>query len=133
MFFLKTWCLFTKNSFPVWFPPSLLLRCLRAEATLRCKQQRMPEAAVMLEEVAKRTPPHPATLNNLGTAPRCLLLFFHSPVPKGTTSSEVKLSPSLPALCLGKHIDALPDVVGPIRFYWQSTLSNIPCQSLTQG
>eukprot|EP00913_Durusdinium_trenchii_P033058 g30949.t1 len=36
-------------------------------ATLRCKQQRMPEAAVMLEEVAKRTPPHPATLNNLGT------------------------------------------------------------------
>ncbi|CAJ1418173.1 unnamed protein product [Effrenium voratum] len=27
----------------------------------------MPEAAVMLEEVAKRTPPHPATLNNLGT------------------------------------------------------------------
>ena len=31
-------------------------------ATLRCKQQRMPEAAVMLEEVAKRTPPHPATL-----------------------------------------------------------------------
>lgn len=32
-------------------------------ATLRCKQQRMPEAAVMLEEVAKRTPPHPATLS----------------------------------------------------------------------
>eukprot|EP00931_Biecheleriopsis_adriatica_P030112 TRINITY_DN1776_c0_g1_i2.p1 TRINITY_DN1776_c0_g1~~TRINITY_DN1776_c0_g1_i2.p1 ORF type:complete len:552 (-),score=125.27 TRINITY_DN1776_c0_g1_i2:28-1647(-) len=36
-------------------------------ATLRCKQQRMPEGAVLLEEVAKRTPPHPATLNNLGT------------------------------------------------------------------
>mmetsp|Transcript_420 Transcript_420/g.1166 ORF Transcript_420/g.1166 Transcript_420/m.1166 type:complete len:545 (-) Transcript_420:103-1737(-) len=36
-------------------------------ATLRCKQQRQPEAAVLLEEVAKRTPPHPATLNNLGT------------------------------------------------------------------
>jgi len=36
-------------------------------ATLRCKQARQAEAAVLLEEVAKRTPPHPATLNNLGT------------------------------------------------------------------
>lgn len=36
-------------------------------ATLRCKQARQKEAAVLLEEVAKRTPPHPATLNNLGT------------------------------------------------------------------
>lgn len=36
-------------------------------ATLRCKQARQPEAAVLLEEVAKRTPPHPATLTNLGT------------------------------------------------------------------
>mmetsp|Transcript_89582 Transcript_89582/g.248766 ORF Transcript_89582/g.248766 Transcript_89582/m.248766 type:complete len:551 (+) Transcript_89582:102-1754(+) len=36
-------------------------------ATLRCKQARQQEAAVLLEEVAKRTPPHPATLNNLGT------------------------------------------------------------------
>eukprot|EP00929_Paragymnodinium_shiwhaense_P035250 TRINITY_DN19056_c0_g1_i2.p1 TRINITY_DN19056_c0_g1~~TRINITY_DN19056_c0_g1_i2.p1 ORF type:complete len:564 (+),score=165.85 TRINITY_DN19056_c0_g1_i2:32-1723(+) len=36
-------------------------------ATLRCKQARQPEAAVLLEEVAARTPPHPATLINLGT------------------------------------------------------------------
>jgi len=36
-------------------------------ATLRCKQARQPEAAVLLEEVAKRTPPHEATLRNLGT------------------------------------------------------------------
>eukprot|EP00403_Amphidinium_massartii_P017887 CAMPEP_0178417534 /NCGR_PEP_ID=MMETSP0689_2-20121128/24622_1 /TAXON_ID=160604 /ORGANISM="Amphidinium massartii, Strain CS-259" /LENGTH=522 /DNA_ID=CAMNT_0020038899 /DNA_START=133 /DNA_END=1697 /DNA_ORIENTATION=- len=36
-------------------------------ATLRCKQARQEEAAVLLEEVAKRTPPHPATLINLGT------------------------------------------------------------------
>mmetsp|Transcript_7180 Transcript_7180/g.15547 ORF Transcript_7180/g.15547 Transcript_7180/m.15547 type:complete len:344 (+) Transcript_7180:3-1034(+) len=36
-------------------------------ATLRCKQARQEEAAVLLEEVARRTPPHPATLNNLGT------------------------------------------------------------------
>jgi len=36
-------------------------------ATLRCKQARQPEAAVLLEELAKRTPPHPATLVNLGT------------------------------------------------------------------
>merc|ERR1712194_258543 len=36
-------------------------------ATLRCKQARQAEAVVLLEEVAKRTPPHPATLVNLGT------------------------------------------------------------------
>lgn len=36
-------------------------------ATLRCKQMRQPEAAVLLEEVAKRTPPHEATMRNLGT------------------------------------------------------------------
>eukprot|EP00933_Yihiella_yeosuensis_P042976 TRINITY_DN37658_c0_g1_i1.p1 TRINITY_DN37658_c0_g1~~TRINITY_DN37658_c0_g1_i1.p1 ORF type:complete len:648 (-),score=147.95 TRINITY_DN37658_c0_g1_i1:81-2024(-) len=36
-------------------------------ATLRCKQARQAEAAPLLEEVAKRTPPHEATLRNLGT------------------------------------------------------------------
>lgn len=36
-------------------------------ATLRCKQNRQQEAAELLEEVAKRTPPHEATLRNLGT------------------------------------------------------------------
>lgn len=36
-------------------------------ATLRCKQNRQAEAAPMLEEVAKLTPPHEATLRNLGT------------------------------------------------------------------
>ncbi|CAE8595341.1 unnamed protein product, partial [Polarella glacialis] len=36
-------------------------------ATLRCKQNRQAEAAPLLEEVAKRTPPHEATLRNLGT------------------------------------------------------------------
>lgn len=36
-------------------------------ATLRCKQHRQAEAAQLLEEVAKRTPPHEATLRNLGT------------------------------------------------------------------
>lgn len=44
-------------------------------ATLRCKQQRMQEAKVLLEEIAKRTPPHPATLNNLGTV--CNMLKDH--------------------------------------------------------
>mmetsp|Transcript_46807 Transcript_46807/g.102274 ORF Transcript_46807/g.102274 Transcript_46807/m.102274 type:complete len:560 (-) Transcript_46807:67-1746(-) len=43
------------------------VKCLQDMATLRCKQARQPEAAVLLEEVAKRSPPHPATLNNLGT------------------------------------------------------------------
>ena len=36
-------------------------------ATLRCKQNRQQEAAELLEEVARRTPPHEATLRNLGT------------------------------------------------------------------
>lgn len=36
-------------------------------ATLRCKQHRQAEAAPLLEEVAKLTPPHEATLRNLGT------------------------------------------------------------------
>jgi len=44
-------------------------------ATLRCKQQRMQEAKVLLEEVAKRSPPHPATLVNLGTV--CNMLRDH--------------------------------------------------------
>lgn len=43
------------------------VKCLQDMATLRCKQARQPEAAVLLEEVAKRTPPHSATLRNLGT------------------------------------------------------------------
>lgn len=36
-------------------------------ATLRCKQHRQADAAPLLEEVAKLTPPHEATLRNLGT------------------------------------------------------------------
>eukprot|EP00913_Durusdinium_trenchii_P024421 g22924.t1 len=36
-------------------------------ATLRCKQNRQAEAAKLLEGVAERTPPHEATLRNLGT------------------------------------------------------------------
>ncbi|CAJ1335988.1 unnamed protein product [Effrenium voratum] len=36
-------------------------------ATLRCKQNRQAEAATLLEELARRTPPHEATLRNLGT------------------------------------------------------------------
>lgn len=43
------------------------VKCLQDMATLRCKQARQPEAAVLLEEVAKRSPPHSATLRNLGT------------------------------------------------------------------
>jgi len=43
------------------------VKFLQDLATLRCKQARQAEAAVLLEEVAKRTPPHEATLRNLGT------------------------------------------------------------------
>lgn len=43
------------------------VKFLQDLATLRCKQNRQAEAAPLLEEVAKRTPPHEATLRNLGT------------------------------------------------------------------
>mmetsp|Transcript_37711 Transcript_37711/g.82849 ORF Transcript_37711/g.82849 Transcript_37711/m.82849 type:complete len:575 (-) Transcript_37711:74-1798(-) len=43
------------------------VKCLQDMATLRCKQARQQEAVVLLEEVARRTPPHSATLRNLGT------------------------------------------------------------------
>eukprot|EP00929_Paragymnodinium_shiwhaense_P081194 TRINITY_DN42427_c0_g3_i1.p1 TRINITY_DN42427_c0_g3~~TRINITY_DN42427_c0_g3_i1.p1 ORF type:complete len:592 (-),score=189.25 TRINITY_DN42427_c0_g3_i1:46-1821(-) len=43
------------------------VKYLQDLATLRCKQHRQAEAAPLLEEVAKRTPPHSATLRNLGT------------------------------------------------------------------
>lgn len=43
------------------------VKVLQDMATLRCKQMRQQDAAVLLEEVAARTPPHTATLRNLGT------------------------------------------------------------------
>jgi len=43
------------------------LKCLQDLATLRFKQHRQPECAELLEEVASRSPPHPATQENLGT------------------------------------------------------------------
>jgi len=36
-------------------------------ATLRCKQHRQADAAELLEELANKAPPHPATFINLGT------------------------------------------------------------------
>lgn len=36
-------------------------------ATLRCKQHRQADAAELLEELAQKAPPHPATFINLGT------------------------------------------------------------------
>lgn len=43
------------------------VKCLQDMATLRCKQSRQAEAAKLLEQVAARTSPHPATFRNLGT------------------------------------------------------------------
>jgi len=42
-------------------------KCLQDLATLRFKQNRQPECAKLLEEVAQRSPPHPAISENLGT------------------------------------------------------------------
>lgn len=43
------------------------VKCLQDLATLRCKQHRQADAAELLEELAAKAPPHPATFINLGT------------------------------------------------------------------
>jgi len=43
------------------------VKCLQDLATLRFKQNRQHECRELLEEVAARGPPHPATQENLGT------------------------------------------------------------------
>lgn len=42
------------------------VKCLQDLATLRCKQHRQADAAELLEELAQKAPPHPATFINLG-------------------------------------------------------------------
>ena len=44
------------------------VKCLQDLATLRCKQHRQADAAELLEELAQKAPPHPATFINLGVA-----------------------------------------------------------------
>jgi len=43
------------------------VKCIQDMATLRCKQHRQADAAELLEELATKAPPHPATFINLGT------------------------------------------------------------------
>eukprot|EP00930_Biecheleria_cincta_P070469 TRINITY_DN58105_c0_g1_i1.p1 TRINITY_DN58105_c0_g1~~TRINITY_DN58105_c0_g1_i1.p1 ORF type:complete len:863 (-),score=148.07 TRINITY_DN58105_c0_g1_i1:16-2604(-) len=43
------------------------VKCIQDMATLRCKQHRQADAAELLEELAAKAPPHPATFINLGT------------------------------------------------------------------
>lgn len=43
------------------------VKCIQDMATLRCKQHRQADAAELLEELANKAPPHPATFINLGT------------------------------------------------------------------
>eukprot|EP00443_Scrippsiella_acuminata_P107222 CAMPEP_0115577800 /NCGR_PEP_ID=MMETSP0272-20121206/3259_1 /TAXON_ID=71861 /ORGANISM="Scrippsiella trochoidea, Strain CCMP3099" /LENGTH=874 /DNA_ID=CAMNT_0003012623 /DNA_START=1 /DNA_END=2622 /DNA_ORIENTATION=- len=43
------------------------IKCIQDLATLRCKQHRQADAAELLEELASKAPPHPATFINLGT------------------------------------------------------------------
>lgn len=52
-------------------------------ATLRCKQHRQADAAELLEELAQKAPPHPATFINLGTVPRPWGATRGVPVPWG--------------------------------------------------
>eukprot|EP00747_Dinoflagellata_sp_TGD_P115721 gnl/TRDRNA2_/TRDRNA2_172225_c3_seq1.p1 gnl/TRDRNA2_/TRDRNA2_172225_c3~~gnl/TRDRNA2_/TRDRNA2_172225_c3_seq1.p1 ORF type:complete len:604 (-),score=155.23 gnl/TRDRNA2_/TRDRNA2_172225_c3_seq1:100-1734(-) len=43
------------------------VKCIQDLATLRCKQNRQADCASLLEELANKAPPHPATFINLGT------------------------------------------------------------------
>ncbi|CAE8619600.1 unnamed protein product [Polarella glacialis] len=45
------------------------MKCLQDMATLRFKQNRQPECARLLEELAASSPPHPITQENLGRVP----------------------------------------------------------------
>jgi len=51
------------------------VKCIQDMATLRCKQHRQADAAELLEELANKAPPHPATFVNLGTVYNQLKMY----------------------------------------------------------
>jgi len=51
------------------------VKCIQDMATLRCKQHRQADAAELLEELANKAPPHPATFINLGTVYNQLRMY----------------------------------------------------------
>lgn len=51
------------------------VKCIQDMATLRCKQHRQADAAELLEELATKAPPHPATFVNLGTVYNQLRMY----------------------------------------------------------
>eukprot|EP00913_Durusdinium_trenchii_P008604 g8079.t1 len=93
-----------------------LEKCLQDLATLRCKQHRQADAAELLEELAQKAPPHPATFINLGTVYNQLRQYdkaeswFHQAVnlKGGTPEREDIWNLAICKKNMGQYEEALP-------------------------
>ncbi|CAK9018520.1 unnamed protein product [Durusdinium trenchii] len=92
------------------------VKCLQDLATLRCKQHRQADAAELLEELAQKAPPHPATFINLGTVYNQLRQYdkaeswFHQAVnlKGGTPEREDIWNLAICKKNMGQYEEALP-------------------------
>eukprot|EP00439_Symbiodinium_sp_Y106_P087359 s8_g46.t2 len=92
------------------------VKCLQDLATLRCKQHRQADAAELLEELAAKAPPHPATFINLGTVYNQLRQYdraetwFHQAVnlKGGTPDKEDVWNLAICKKNMGRYDEALP-------------------------
>eukprot|EP00435_Cladocopium_sp_Y103_P053685 s1995_g17.t1 len=92
------------------------VKCLQDLATLRCKQHRQADAAELLEELAQKAPPHPATFINLGTVYNQLRQYekaeswFHQAVnlKGGTPEREDVWNLAICKKNMGRYDEALP-------------------------
>lgn len=92
------------------------VKCLQDLATLRCKQHRQADAAELLEELAAKAPPHPATFINLGTVYNQLRQYdraetwFHQAVnlKGGTPDKEDVWNLAICKKNMGRYEEALP-------------------------
>lgn len=92
------------------------VKCLQDMATLRCKQHRQADAAELLEELASKAPPHPATFINLGTVYNQLRQYDKAEswflqavnLKGGTPGREDHWNLGIAKKNMGKYDEALP-------------------------
>jgi len=92
------------------------VKCIQDMATLRCKQHRQADAAELLEELANKAPPHPATFINLGTVYNQLRQYEKAEVwflqavqlKGGTPGREDLWNLGIARKNMGKYDEALP-------------------------
>lgn len=91
------------------------IKCIQDMATLRCKQHRQADAAELLEELATKAPPHPATFINLGTVYNQLKQFEKAEswflqavnLKGGTPEREDRWNLGIAKKNMGKYDEAL--------------------------